>query len=60
MTKRDLVDKIIDFENGEMSEQEIVEFFHEIIDSGLVWNLQGTYGRTAKKLIDAGICTAKE
>jgi hypothetical protein len=60
MTKRDLVDKIMAYESGEMEEEDIIIFFQELIDPGLVWQLQGSYGRTAKQLIDAGICTAKE
>ena len=55
-----VVEKIIAYENGEMKdEREIVEFFQEIIDSGLIWQLQGHYQRTAKSLIDAGLCIIK-
>lgn len=43
----DLVDKIIRYENGEMDKEETLEFFQELVDSGLVWKLQGHYGRTA-------------
>jgi len=54
-------DKIIAYENGDMSDpQEAIEFFQEIIDSGLVWQLQGHYIRVAKSLIDAGLCTLSE
>jgi len=28
-----------------------------LIDTGLVWRLQGWYERTAKRLIDDGYCT---
>lgn len=28
-----------------------------LIDTGLAWRLQGMFGRTAKRLIDDGICT---
>lgn len=52
------VDKIIDYEMGEMDEDEIIALFQELIDSGLVWQLQGHYGRTARALIDEGVCTA--
>jgi hypothetical protein len=30
--------------------------FQYLIDQGLVWKLQGTYGRRACQLIDAGYC----
>jgi hypothetical protein len=50
------IDKIIAYESGELQSHEIVELFQELIDSGLAWRLQGSYGRTAKHLIDAGYC----
>jgi len=46
------------YEAGELDEDQIVAGFQQLIDSGLVWQLQGHYGRTAKALIDAGYCTA--
>lgn len=56
----DLVDKIMAYEAGEMSDQEEIKFFQELIDSGQAWTLQGHYGRTARALIDAGQCRQKE
>lgn len=56
MANGDMVDKIMTYEEGGMSEEEMVAFFQELIDSGIVWKLQGTYGRTAKDLIDSGRC----
>jgi len=52
-----MVEKIIRYENGEMHEDETVQFFQELIDSGLAWNLQGHYGRVASTLIEEGLCT---
>ena len=55
------LEKIIAYENGELEDaEETIEFFQEIINSGLVWQLQGHYGRVAKSLIDAGLCTLNE
>jgi|TARA_Y100000034_G_scaffold113405_1_gene148392 hypothetical protein len=53
------VDWIIDYENGEMSEERIIEGFQQMINDGSVWQLQGCYGRMAKRLIEAGYCTPK-
>jgi len=54
----DHVDKIIAFESGEMTDEEIVEFFQEIISDGTVWHLQGSYGQLASDLIDSGLCSS--
>jgi hypothetical protein len=46
--------KFMDWEEGNMDAETEVEFFGELVRNGLAWTLQGTYGRTAKRLIDAG------
>ena len=50
------VAKVIAYENAELDEDETIEFFQELINSGLVWGLQGHYGRIATMLIQAGRC----
>lgn len=52
------IDKIIAFENGELDTDETVELFQNLIDSGMAWKLQGSYGRTAQALIEQGYCHA--
>ena len=49
------IGSIMAFECGELDDVGVVELFQHLVDSGLAWKLQGTYGRTAKSLIDAGI-----
>jgi len=56
----DHLDKIIAYEQGELSDDDTIELFQELIDSGLVWKLQGHYGRTAADLIKCGCCRTKE
>lgn len=53
------VGKIMEYEQGDMSEDDTIAFFQALIDSGMAWKLQGHYGRTAQQLIEAGYCTAK-
>lgn len=54
---RDLIDMIIRYENNEIeTKEEIIALFQELIDAGVVWQLQGHYGRTAIALIEAGYC----
>ena len=38
------------------SEEEQIEAWQHLIDSGLAWSLQGWFGRTANDLIEQGIC----
>jgi hypothetical protein len=52
----DSVDFIMAYEGGELGQEEIIEGFQALIDSGLAWQLQGSYGRTAKALIEGGYC----
>lgn len=37
--------------------EEELEAWQYLIDTGMAWKLQGWYGRTAKRLIDEGECT---
>ena len=39
------------------SDEFFIESFRYLIDTGIVWTLQGWYGRTAMDLINAGVCT---
>ncbi len=47
---------IIGYELGELSESESIQLFQKLIDNGMAWTLQGSYGRTATYLIKAGLC----
>ena len=53
--KFDLTTRIIEFETGESNEEEVIELFQYLVDTGLAWSLQGSYGRTAEALIEAGL-----
>lgn len=53
-----MIDLMIAFENGDLSDDKVIEMFQELIDNGMVWKLQGSYGRTARFLIDNGYCHA--
>lgn len=41
----------------EPDEQTYYDAYQLLIDSGLVWQLQGFFGRQATALIEAGVCT---
>ena len=48
------LDQIIAFEEGTLDLDGVLELFSSGIKSGLVWELQGFYGRTAAQLIEDG------
>jgi len=38
------------------SEEQYIDAWQYLINTGLCWRLQGFFGRTAKNLIEQGIC----
>jgi hypothetical protein len=42
---------------GILEDDQIVELFQELVNTGLAWTLQGSYGRTARDLIEQGVLT---
>ena len=56
MLEGNIINRIIAYEEGAMNEEDIVTFFQDMIDSGVVWQLQGSYHRAANALIKAGKC----
>ena len=37
------------------SEEQVIEAWQYLVDTGLAWQLQGCFGRTAQTLIEEGI-----
>lgn len=54
MSNDNLVFQIMAFESGELSGNETINLFSSLISNGMAWKLQGSYGRTAARLIDLG------
>ena len=54
----EIIDAIMNIEcNDECTEELYIQSFQTLIHSGHIWGLQGSYGRTAMSLIEAGLCT---
>lgn len=56
MKYNELASKMVSFESGRMQDEDMINFFQELIDTGMVWKLQGFYGRQARFLINNGYC----
>lgn len=50
-----LLEAMTAWESGELDEESTINLFQDLVDSGQAWTLQGTYGRTASGLIEAGL-----
>ena len=51
-----IVDAILIIENDNANYDEYIAAGQFLIDTDMVWTLQGFYGRTAQNLIEAGHC----
>lgn len=56
MTDYDACAAIEGFDGLDHTEEEIIEAFQHLINTGSAWTLQGFYGRNASRLIELGLC----
>lgn len=54
-TVTNVVDQIVRYENDEMTPAEEIQFFSDLIQTGVIGHLQGHYSRRAYGLVDAGL-----
>ena len=50
----DLADRLFAYECENLSEEETLQLFADLVATGWAWRLQGHYGRTAATLIEGG------
>lgn len=56
----DVVGFMMSYEMGECSDTQMIEGFQELLNSGIVWRLQGHYGRTARALLEDGLISTPQ
>jgi hypothetical protein len=54
------IDTIMAYEDGQLGPEEVVELFQQLVDNGMAWQLQGSYGRMAASLIEAGLVSVPQ
>jgi len=46
---------LMDYEDGNLDNSLVPVLFQNLVDSGLIFSLQGHYVKVAKELVDAGL-----
>ena len=57
---QDIVGQIMAFEQGELEDGEIYALFQFLLDSGMIYSLQGSFQRMAEDLLLAGMSEPPE
>jgi hypothetical protein len=55
-----LVDQLIAYEEGQITQDQEVAFFEHLVETGVCWQLSGHYQREAATLIEAGLIKPPE
>jgi hypothetical protein len=53
-----LVDQLIAYEEGQLTEDQEIAFFEHLVQTGTCWQLQGHYQRVAATLMEAGLISS--
>jgi hypothetical protein len=54
------MDAVMNVEMGRCDEDTYIKSMQHLIDTAIVWRLQGFFGRRAVEMIEAGVCTAPD
>lgn len=50
-----MLDMLMAYEDGTLESDQIPQLFQNLVDSGLIFSLQGHYMRVVKDLVEAGL-----
>ena len=53
-----LVDQLIAYEEGQLTEDQEIALFEQLVETGMCWQLQGHYQRVAATLMEAGLISS--
>ena len=51
-----ILEKMDNFSNGQMTEEQKIDFMQEVIDNGLVWDMHEKYISQAAEYLNVGKC----
>ena len=54
---QNLTERIVSYEQGDLTEEQTIQLFQHLVDSGMIMSLQGYYHRFAAQLLEAGLIT---
>jgi len=57
---KDITERMVAYEQGDLDQEQTIQLFQELCDSGMIIDLQGHYGRLAFQLMEAGLINVPE
>lgn len=57
MSGLNVVEQLVEYECGLLDGEGVLALFQELVDTGMAWKMQGSYGRMAEHLLDEGLIT---
>ena len=57
--RRSIFDQILAYEQGELDFNETLALFQDLVDTGLAWELQGSFGRMAASFLRDDLIEAR-
>jgi hypothetical protein len=52
--QHDIVSDLRAYENGEMEYEDVITLFQNLLDTGTIYHLQGSYGRQMQRFLNSG------